>query len=327
MLGSHLLKKLIRQGEQVRAIYRSEKSLKKTKSVFRAHGVPAYFHKIEWIEADLLDLMALEKAFEGVSKVYHCAAMVSFRSSDASQMMKVNIDGTANMVNLALAKKIEKFAYASSVAALGKYPDQRCSDEASIWQKEKYTSEYSISKFYAENEVWRAAEEGLQMIIINPSTILGFGAWEESSNALFKKVNDGLPFYPPGSNGFVGVEDVAESMIQLMESSISQERFLISAENISYKTLFSKIAGSLHKKAPGIPLKKWQAKLYLYWENIIAFLKGKAADFTEANLRSAFALRCFNHQKIKSRLNFEFTPLDKVIAKSGKMYLENKVAK
>lgn len=320
LVGSYLLKSLISKGEKVRAIYRSQKSLDKTRLLFDAFEEPDYFDKIEWVKSDILDLSALELAFEEVKKVYHCAAVVSFQEKNSSQMMNVNIEGTANMVNLSLKYQIGKFCYVSSVAALGKYRDGSCTDEDTIWQKEEFTSDYSISKFYAENEVWRAAEEGLDVVIVNPSTIIGFGDWMESSNALFKKVNDGLPFYPPGVNGFVAVEDVVSAMIQLMESSISKERFVISAENLSYQDLFAFIAKGLDKKPPTVRLKKWQAKLYSYWEYFRFLFSKKSPTVTSATIKTAFSNRCFSNNKIKGTINLSFSTIEEASIRSGKLY-------
>src|SRR5690606_12099887 len=200
LVGAHLLLELAGSGEKLKAIYRSPKRKAFTKSLFKLHNRESDFDSIQWVKADILDIPALEAVFEGVEYVYHCAAIVSFDPADLQQMMKINIEGTANMVNIAVEKQVKKFCYVSSVAAIGEYVGDKCSDEEAVWQKSKATTNYSISKYYAENEVWRASEEGLNVVIVNPSTILGLGNWNEGSSAIFKKVHDGLRFYPTGSN-------------------------------------------------------------------------------------------------------------------------------
>lgn len=320
LVGSYLLIELIEKGEKVRAIFRSENSLEKVKKVFSMLGKEKIYDKIEWVQANLLDLSSLEDAFEGVEKVYHCAAIVSFQKGDANDLITTNIQGTANMVNLALQNQIKKFCFVSSVAALGKYRNGDCADENTLWQKEEHTSDYSISKFYSENEVWRASEEGLEVVIVNPSTIIGYGDWNQSSNSIFKRMNEGLPFYPSGSTGFVAVEDVVSSMIQLMESNISNERFVVSAENIEFKQLFEWISISLHKKAPSVRLKKWQAMAYASVMGILSIFSSSPPRITQSNIHSAFNKRCFSSKKLKEALGFEYRSIENSIQKNGELY-------
>jgi nucleoside-diphosphate-sugar epimerase len=320
LIGSHLLRELSKGDTPVRALYRSHASLDKCKKVFEAFGDESFFEKIEWFEADILDIPALEKAFQGISRVYHAAAVVSFKGKDQAQLFKVNIQGTANMVNLALKEGVQKFCFVSSVAAIGKYRDQKCSDEDALWQKHDDTSDYAISKFYAENEVWRASAEGLPVVIVNPSTVIGYGDWHSSSNKLFKKVHEGLPFYPPGSNGFVAVKDVVECMIKLMDSKIQDQRYILSAENLSYRKLFSSIAKGLSKKPPKYRLSKWQALTYLYFERCVALLGIKRSEISRANVRTAFSERCYKNEKVKEALGIKFLSIEETAEDCGILY-------
>ena len=320
LVGSHLLRLLIKKGEAVRATYRSSSSIKACAKVFEAFNETAHFEEIDWVQADLLDLTALEKAFEGVDQVYHSAAMVSFKRKDRPTLFEVNVQGTANMVNLALDFKVKKFCFVSSVAAIGKYRDKDCSDERASWKQEGGTSDYSISKYYAENEVWRGAAEGLPIVIVNPSTVLGYGDLKRSSNKLFEKVDRGLPFYPGGSNGFVGVDDVVQCMYALMESEIQGERFILSSENISYQQLFNSIAEALEKKPPSFELQKWMATLYMYLDSFLFYLGLQDSPITRANLTTAFNHKCFDTAKIKDRLGFDFEPIEAVTKRHGGFY-------
>ena len=224
LVGSHLLYFLSKKELKVRAIYRNEKSIEKTKLVFKSYGAAEALNQIEWVKADLLDYYSLKDAFENVNYVYHAAAMVSFDSKSANELIKVNVEGTEKIVNLSMEFNIKKFCFVSSVASIGEYANGSCSNEETPWQNSKSTSSYSISKYYAENEVWRASQEGLPVVIVNPATIFGFGNWEVSSLKIIKRVYDGLSFYPSGKNGFIGVTDVVKAMLQLMESEIVNER-------------------------------------------------------------------------------------------------------
>jgi len=324
LIGSHLLYSLTRKEDKIRAIYRSEKSIEKTKLVFKSYGATEQLSQVEWIKADLLDYFSLKDAFKGVDYVYHAAAMVSFDSKLAKQLVEVNIEGTENIVNLSLEFNIKKLCYVSSVASLGEYPNGKCTDEDAPWQNSKSTSTYSISKYFAENEVWRASQEGLPVVIVNPATILGFGNWEGSSLKIIKRVHDGLSFYTSGKNGFVGVSDVVKVMQQLMESEIINERFLLVAENMSFKLLFEKLAKALKVNPPKKKANYFLAKLLKNLDQFRAKLTGKTAVLTSQSIRTAFTSKCYDSAKIKRELSFNYESIDETIEKSATLYLNHK---
>jgi len=226
-LGSYLLRYLIQKDyTNIFALKRSDSSMALVASVQ---------DKIKWIEGDILDVVLLEEIMEQVKLVYHCAAMVSFDPKDYNQLMQVNVEGTANMVNAALAAGVDKFLHVSSIAALGRNKNNSQVDEDSKWQRNKFNTNYSISKYLSEQEVWRGIHEGLNATIINPSTILGSGFWEKGTGQLFTQVMQGLKFYPQGTTGFVDVRDVARLMIIMMESETLSERVLANGDNLSSK--------------------------------------------------------------------------------------------
>ncbi|MEQ8908343.1 MAG: NAD-dependent epimerase/dehydratase family protein [Vicingaceae bacterium] len=321
LVGSHLLMELSSDpNNSIRALYRNKESLSKCKKVFASENKLSQFKTIDWQKADLLDYFSLKDQMQGVKIVYHAAATVSFSAKDAEQMMRVNVEGTAHLANLSLEYGVQKFCFVSSVAALGEYPDKSCSDEDTIWQKTTETSNYSISKYYAENEVWRANQEGLPVVIVNPATILGYGDWTESSSTIIKKASKGLLFYPPGSNGFVGVKDVVKVMKLLMESEIEGERFVLVSENLSFQSIMGLIAQQFGKKLPSIKVNKKAAKLMMYLDQIRALLSGTKPMLTRESLQTAFKQKCYSAAHIKNKLNFEFEPIEESIEQACKIY-------
>lgn len=320
LVGSHLLYALISNGEKVRATYRNSKSLQKTKKLFKIHSAENAFDKIDWVEADITDYFSLQEIFHDIDKVYHTAATVSFDPKDAAQMMEVNIEGTAHMVNLSLEHNVKKFCFVSSVSALGDYEDNRCVDEEALWQMTADTSNYSVSKYYAENEVWRAGEEGLNVVIVNPATIIGFGNWEESSSVIIKKVYDGLNYYPPGSNGFIGVNDVVKAMLLLMEGESSGVRFLLVADNWKFEKLLQRIAELLGKTIPQKKANRSMANWVLRLEQLRSLFSNGKPLLTKESVNVAFQDKCYSAEKIKSTLGFEFENLNKVLEDTLALY-------
>jgi len=239
LLGSHLLLDLTKAGKQVRAIKRHSSNIQLIRKVFSYYveDPDKLMGQIEWVDADLLDFFSIEEALSGVTEIYHAGAIVSFYPKDHKEMLKVNIDGTSNLVNRAIEAKVEKFCYVSSVATLGRTDNDGLSDEETFWKPSRKNSVYAISKYGAEREIWRAMEEGLNAVIVNPSLILGPGFWEDNSG-LFRLVWQGLKYYTRGVNGYVDVRDLSKVMVRLMDRNIFGERFIVSAENLSYEQLF-----------------------------------------------------------------------------------------
>ena len=226
LVGSHLLYHLALENEEIRAVYRTKSSLEKVKKVFSFYTDDAsLFTKIKWCKADITEVPAMINAFKGVDYVFHCAAFISFNPKDYKEMRKVNIHGTAIIANLAIDAKVKKLCYVSSIAAVGDNLKGDIINEDCEWNKEVDNSGYSITKFGGEMEIWRASQEDVDVVIVNPGVILGAGFWDSGSGKLFDQVYKGFNYYTEGVTGFVSVQDVVKSMILLMKSNIKNERF------------------------------------------------------------------------------------------------------
>lgn len=308
LVGAHLLLRLIEKNKKIRAIYRNKKNISKTKALFDFKNKSDLFLKIEWFEADLNDIPALEQAFMDITEVYHCAAMVTFTSSENKKMQKINIEGTANMVNLSLAFDVEKFCHISSIATLDEtIIGTNLIDETSNWNPNGVHSDYAISKFGAETEVWRAAQEGLNVVIVNPGVIFGSGFPNQGSGEIITKIKDGFPFYTNGKTGIVSVNDVTTCMIRLMENNIFNQRFILVAENIAYEDLFKKIAVLLNKKINFLEAKKWM--LAIAWRAdwfLTAIIPNKKRSLTRDLAIASFSKTLYKNDLIKQTLNFDF---------------------
>lgn len=325
LVGTHLLIDLLKNKTPIRAIYRTKESIEKVRRVFLLYDVNWENAKqqIEWVQSDLLNTEILSDAFEGVEYVYHCAAMVSFNKKDKLKMFKVNIEGTANVINLSIALGIKKFCHVSSTATIGKSDTDKLRHEGCMWENDGTSSNYSISKYFAEMEVWRGCEEGLDVVIVNPSIIIGPGDWTQSSPNLFLKVWKGLKFYSKGINAFVDVRDVSQVMIKLMSSSVKSERFLVIGENISFQELFNEIATSLGRNKPSIEVRSWMANLIWRVEVIRSLIFGSDPLVTKESSRSALTKVKYSNEKIKNQLDLSITPIKQSIVHTSKMFLKD----
>jgi nucleoside-diphosphate-sugar epimerase len=303
LVGQHLVKALVQQQQKVRAIYRS--------------AIPSFegADQIEWVRADILDILTLEPALQGISEVYHCAAIVSFSPSNRDLLHRTNIEGTANMVNACLEANIKKLVFVSSVAALGRVRKNETINETMYWTPESNNSEYGKSKYLAEMEVWRGIGEGLPAVIVNPVIILGAGDWEKGSAGIFKTAYDEFPWYTEGVTGFVDVADVVKAMIRLMESEITGQRFILSAEHITYRDLFSSIAHGFGKQPPHRKVTPLIAALVWRMEAIKGKFTGKNPLLTKETAHTAQAKVYFDNSKLLEYLpGFQYKPLQQSIA-------------
>lgn len=314
---------LAKNGEKVRALFRSKSKLNRVKEVFSyytsSEKASEYFESIEWVRADINDIPAMEKAFQDVEQVYHCAALISFDPADLQKLRKTNITGTANVVNLCIAHNVRKLCHVSSVASLGKDNKKPEIDEAIEWNPEENHSDYAISKYGAEIEVWRGSQEGLPIVIVNPGIIIGPGYWDSGSGPIFSRIHKGLNYYISKITGFVGVHDVVETMQLLMKSEIKNEKFIVVAENINFRNVMNKVARELNKPEPKKKLKKWMLWVGWTFSKVKSIFGGKR-QITTSTIKNLSEDVHYNNEKIRSELNYEFTPMEKVIAHTAVIY-------
>jgi nucleoside-diphosphate-sugar epimerase len=314
LVGAHLLYHLLKKDEKIRAIYRSKEKIKAVEKVFSYYTEDtSLIEKIEWFKADITDIPAMIPAFLGVEKVYHCAAFISFNPKDYKEMRKVNIHGTAIIVNLSIDAKIKKLCFVGSIASVGDSLNGGLITEENEWNKELDNSGYSITKFGAEMEVWRASQEDVEVVIVNPGVILGSGFWTSGSGKLFRQVKNGFKYYTEGITGFVGVKDVVKTMVLLMNSDVKNERFILVSENKTYKEVFFLIADAFGVKRPSKKIKAWQINMFWRISSVLAVLTKKPPLLSKYSAKSAHEISKYSSEKIKEKINFQFEEIQTVV--------------
>lgn len=311
LLGKELITQLLAQGKRVRAIYN-----KTPLPEFRSKEVTQ-------MQCDILDVVGLEEAMKDIEEVYHCAAVITFNPKKKTSMFKINVEGTANVVNAALDAGVKKMVYVSSVAALGRMRQDTTINETMNWTEETSNSSYGQSKYLAELEVWRGIGEGLNAVIVNPVVILGAGNWEEGSSQIFKNVYHQFPWYSEGASGFVDARDVVKAMIQLMDSDITAQRFILSAENRSFKDMFDLIAKAFDKKPPHKKVTPLIAAIVWRLEALKSKFTKKDPLITKETAKTAMAKVHFDNSKLKKYLpEFTYTKIEDTIKDACALYLQ-----
>lgn len=326
LLGSHLMYKLLSSGEKVRALKRKQSNIENIKKTFSYYSgdYEKLFKNIEWAEGDVLDIVSLEDAMEDVEYVYHCAGLVSFAPDDKEKLFKINVKGTANVVNTALKYNIKKLCHVSSIASLGRDGTKKIITEKSVWNDSANNTNYAVSKYNGELEVWRGIQEGLKAVIVNPSIILGAGNWDKGSSQLFLSIYKGQKYYLEGANSYVDVRDLVDIMHLLMKSDIENERFIISSENVSYYDLFNMIAKSLGKKTHFRKANFFIAELAWRIEKLKCKITNSQPLITKETIRTAKGSHYYSNEKIKKALDYNFISINKSVEDICKILLKDK---
>ena len=315
LVGSHLLYFLLQENEKVRAIHRAKSDLNSVKKIFSLYTSEAdsLYNKIEWVEASVNDIPALTEAFKNITRVYHCAAIISFDSSEYKLLKKVNIEGTANIVNLSLANDVKKLCYVSSVSTLGSNIIDSFISEETPWNPDEKNSVYAITKYGAEMEVWRGTQEGLDAVIVNPGVILGTSPNNDGSGVIVGLGAKGIPFYPSGSMGIVDIKDVVRAMIFLMNSEVKNEQYIVVGKNITFKELLSKLAVLFEKKPPTKKLSKGIMLFISGIDWLLNKLFNTKRKVVKANVLSMFTNTAYNTDKLRDQFDFKYTPTDETL--------------
>jgi dihydroflavonol-4-reductase len=325
-LGAHLIYHLLSNGKHVRALKRETSNLSLFNRIFSFYQISPELlpGKLEWVDGELSNVGLLDEFIsDNITEIYHAAAKVSFQPQDKTEMMRTNITGTANLMNAALNKNIRKLCHVSSIAAIGRGENQKTIDENTLWKASRRNSNYAISKYGAEREVWRGMEEGLPAVIINPSVILGPGETNSGSGKMISVVLKGLKFYSQGCNGFVDIRDVVAIMTCLTESEIIGERFIVSAETLTYKKIFTMIAAETGKTPPAFKANRLMGQLAWRLSYLEGKLRGAKPLITRETAITAGNTYLYSNNKIIETLKYQFLPVELTIKDACRFYLSN----
>ncbi len=329
MVGAHLLYELVSKGEKVRALKRPGSSIQQTEKIFSFYSSEhqSLRQNIEWVDGDILEKDSLCEVLAGVDRIYHAAAMVSFDPRDRDVMIYNNVMGTTNLVDLAVSLQIPRFCHVSSISAIGSPPEGIEANEEHPWRNNLDHSAYAESKYLSEMEVWRAMFQGLNMVIVNPSVIVGPGDWKTGSSRLISTVWKGLKFYTRGGTGFVDVRDVARAMINLMHDDVwegvKNQRYILNSENLTFREFFNQAAGCLQVKQPKYFAGNLLLNLAFRLSSIKSHLTRTQSAITRDTVRSANKLSYYDGSKICRTIGFEYTPVEVSIRNNSQLFLKD----
>ncbi|MCA8831810.1 NAD-dependent epimerase/dehydratase family protein [Hymenobacter pini] len=310
LVGSFLLREMVARGLPVRALYRKQ-----------VPQIPAT-EAVEWVQGDIRDALGLRQMLDGVTHVLHCAGLVSYAPQDEEELLRVNVEGTANVVDACLERPGIRLGVVSSVAALGGGATAHTTslqqpiilDEQAKWDLGAEHNAYATSKYLGELEVWRGVSEGLQAVMVNPSVILGPANWQQSSTRLFRYAYDEHWFYTPGNINLVDVRDVVDALLHLtLDTTISGERYVLNAGSLPLHEFLSQAADCFQKRPPSVAVPEWAAETIWRLEHVRSVLTGARPLITKDTARAGRRPVEYRTDKIQRELGRNFRPLSETI--------------
>lgn len=317
---------LLENNQAVVACRQKNSDVKKVEELFSYYSKDSkiLFEKIKWVDMDVRDIFSIEEALEGITHVYHCAGFVSFNSKDRKKLVEINEKGTKNIVDACLHKKIQALCHVSSLATINNSDYTLALNEDVFWKTSGKESDYALSKYNAEREVWRGIEEGLNAVIVNPGVILSPGFWGQSSSRLFETSFKGNRFYTQGTTAYVAASDVARIMLALVSKKCFGQRYIIIEDNYTFQNILNHIQGNFNKPLPHIHASKMLLNVGRIAEGILTFFTGKEPRLTRALVHSALNKQPYSNQKVKKELGFEFQPVYQIIEQICRYHLLQK---
>src|SRR5262245_26669258 len=245
LIGGHLARALIRDGHQVRALVRPGSDRRNVDGT-----------RIELIEGDLDDWQGLAEQMAGCEAVFHVAAHYSLWAKDRDSIYQANLSGSKNLLAAARAARIKRFVHTSSVAAIGVPSSGTLGTEETQTTLEELVSDYKKSKYLAEQAALQAAREGLDVVIVNPSTPVGDRDLKPTPTGeiILRFLQDRMPAYVHTGLNLIDVEDVARGHILAWEKGRTGERYILGAHNLSLKETLEILAAITGKRAPRIAI-------------------------------------------------------------------------
>jgi dihydroflavonol-4-reductase len=315
ILGSHVVLKLLQSNKPVIACKQKDSDLKKAEKLFSYYKKRGedLFNKIEWRDVDVRDVFSVEEAFEGIDTVYHCAGFVSFNKRDRKKLFKINESGTSNIIAACFQKKIQAFCHVSSIATINNLDYKEPLHENVFWKTSGKECDYALSKYNAEREVWRAMEEGLNALIVNPGVILSPGFWEQSSSKLFNVCYKGNKFYTNGMAGYISARDAAAIMIELTEKKHFANRYILVEDNYTFREILDLISGGFGKQKSSIKAGKSMLQTGRFFDFIASKISGNEQILTSAIVNAALNEQSYLNQKLKRAIDYKFIPVHEEI--------------
>jgi dihydroflavonol-4-reductase len=313
-LGSHVARELAGRGEDVRVLVRASSDLR------ALDGVEA-----ERYTGDLRDSASLERALEGVQRVFHVAADYRLWARDPREIHESNVTGTQNLLDAAQRAGVEKFVYTSTVATIAVPREGGLPNEETKSSVDEMIGHYKRSKFEAEQGALRAAEAGLPLVIVNPTTPVGPGDWKPTPTGkiIVDFLNGRMPGYVDTGLNFVPVEDCARGHLLAAERGRIGERYILGGRNLTLKQMLDMLSSTSGRPAP-----RWKIPHALAFaagcvDTAVSSMLGREPQIPLEGVRMARHKMFVDASKAERELGFAPGPIEAALERAVAWYESN----
>ena len=316
-IGNALVRKLLDQGEKVRALIMREEDA----SSIRDLG-------LECVEGDVLDPASLQPALAGVDTVYHLAGIISIMPGKNPFVWKINVEGTRNILEAARHAGIRRLLYTSSIHAVKRAPHGVVIDESLGFDPNNSYGEYDRSKAAASLEVQKAALEDLNAVIVCPTGVIGPYDFRgsEMGEVIRGAAEAHTMFYVEGAYDFVDVRDVADGMIAAAVHGRRGESYILGGSKISMHDMLETVRKVTGKDFNSIKIPFSLANVAARFTPWYYRTTKTKPRFTPYSLEVLQSNSDISHKKAERELGFNPRPVIDTIADTVRWYTENKRA-
>ncbi|MBK6798235.1 MAG: NAD-dependent epimerase/dehydratase family protein [Acidobacteria bacterium] len=313
-IGGNLVRTLLVEGHQVRVLVRPESDRQ------NIEGLP-----VERVEGDLSDRQKLAENLEGCDVVFHVAAHYSLWARDREAIYSANVRGTENLLAAASDVRMGRFIHTSSVAAIGVPPEGSIGTEETQTTLEDLVSDYKKSKYLAEQAAIKAAREGLNVVIVNPSTPVG--AYDvkptPTGEIILRFLQGRMPAYVHTGLNLIDVDDVVRGHILAWQKGRTGERYILGNRNLTLKTMLDMLSAITGKPAPKIAVPHFIPLTVAFIdEMILARYFGKTPQVSFYSVQMSRKAMYYDSSKAVRELGLPQNPIEGALEKAVNWFIE-----
>jgi dihydroflavonol-4-reductase len=312
-LGSHVARQLVARGDDVRVLVRASSSNRAISDL-----------SLEYVTGDLRDAASLERAMNGVQRVFHVAADYRLWAKHPQDIYDSNVGGTKNLLEAAKRAGVGQLIYTSTVATIA-VDRPELPNEFTETKLEQMIGHYKRSKWMAEQEVLKAAKEGMPVIVAMPTTPVGPWDWKPTPTGkiILDFLNGRMPGYVETGLNFVGVEECAAGHLLVSEKGKIGERYLLGAENLTLKEVLDTLAKITGLRAPGMKIPHGVALSVAYMESAFSRLIGKEPGIPVEGVKIARHKMFVDASRARRELGFQPGPVAAALERAVRWYQAN----
>jgi dihydroflavonol-4-reductase len=315
-VGANLIRLLLHQGYEVKALVRHHSSLDNLQSL-----------DVEIVTGDL-NSSDLSTQMSSCQVLFHVAAQYSLWQGDRDLLYRSNVLGTRNILKCARQAGIERTVYTSSVAAIGVKQDD-IADETYQSPVDKLVGDYKKSKYYAEQEAVQAVQQGQDIVIVNPSTPIGAFDLKPTPTGeiIVRFLQRQMPFYLDTGLNLIGVQDVAQGHILALTKGKTGDRYILGNQNVTFKQLLGKLEQITGLPAPKYTIPYWLPHSVAWLEENVLAKFGRQPTVALDGVRMSQQKMFYDPSKAVTELGLPQSDINLALTEAVNWFVQERTAK